>query len=302
MCGNGKGTGRKACKATQRAICAAALAGIGIMCLVWGKLRSIGNFCHVSVMSLKIAFLASRVSVAQTAKAVLTGRYGNVPLDQAEVIVALGGDGFMLATLHETQTLGTPVYGMNRGTVGFLMNEYSETDLIERLKAAETAVINPLVMQATMVNGDTARALAINEVSLLRAGPQAAKLQISVDGRLRMQELVCDGALVATPAGSTAYNYSAHGPILPIGSDVLALTAMSAFRPRRWRGALLPKKAKVRIDVLEPDKRPMMAEADGASYRDVVTVEIASEPSVEHTILFDPGHGLEERLISEQFT
>ena len=251
---------------------------------------------------MKIAFVASRVSVAQTAKAVLTGRYGNVPLNQAEVIVALGGDGFMLATLHETQALGIPVYGMNRGTVGFLMNAYSESDLIERLEAAETAVINPLVMQATMVNGDTAKALAINEVSLLRAGPQAAKLQISVDGRLRMQELVCDGALLATPAGSTAYNYSAHGPILPIGSDVLALTAMSAFRPRRWRGALLPKKARVRFDVLEPEKRPVMADADGTSYRDVVTVEIASEPSVEHKILFDPGHGLEERLISEQFT
>ena len=251
---------------------------------------------------MKIAFIASRSDVAQDALTALSARYGNVTREEAEVIVALGGDGFMLQALHDSQELSTPVYGMNRGTVGFLMNEYSETDLIERLKAAETAVINPLVMQATMVNGDTARALAINEVSLLRAGPQAAKLQISVDGRLRMQELVCDGALVATPAGSTAYNYSAHGPILPIGSDVLALTAMSAFRPRRWRGALLPKKAKVRIDVLEPDKRPMMAEADGASYRDVVTVEIASEPSVEHTILFDPGHGLEERLISEQFT
>tara|TARA_R110002110_G_scaffold92155_10_gene239917 strand:+ start:1734 stop:2495 length:762 start_codon:yes stop_codon:yes gene_type:complete len=253
-------------------------------------------------MTMKIAFVASSASVAQTARAVLTGRYGDVPPEKADVVVALGGDGFMLATLHETQALGTPVYGMNRGTVGFLMNAYSESDLIERLHAAETEVINPLVMQATMINGDTATALAINEVSLLRAGPQAAKLQISIDGRLRMQELVCDGALVATPAGSTAYNYSAHGPILPIGSDVLALTAMAAFRPRRWRGALLPKKAKVRFDVLEPEKRPVMADADGTSYRDVVTVEIASEPSVAHAILFDPGHGLEERLISEQFT
>ncbi|GLT09441.1 NAD kinase [Sulfitobacter sp. PR48] len=253
-------------------------------------------------MSMKISFVASRAEVAQTAKAVLTGRYGNVASEEAEIIVALGGDGFMLATLHETQALDLPVYGMNRGTIGFLMNEYSESDLIERLRAAETAVINPLVMQATQINGNMATALAINEVSLLRAGPQAAKLQISVDGRLRMHELVCDGALVATPAGSTAYNYSAHGPILPIGSDVLALTAMAAFRPRRWRGALLPKAAKVRFDVLEPEKRPVMADADGTSYRDVVTVEIASEPSVKHTILFDPGHGLEERLISEQFT
>ena len=174
---------------------------------------------------MKISFVASRAEVAQTAKAVLTGRYGNVASEEAEIIVALGGDGFMLATLHETQALDLPVYGMNRGTIGFLMNEYSESDLIERLRAAETAVINPLVMQATQINGNMATALAINEVSLLRAGPQAAKLQISVDGRLRMHELVCDGALVATPAGSTAYNYSAHGPILPIGSDVLALTA-----------------------------------------------------------------------------
>lgn len=304
--GSGKDAGLKDCKTTHVPICAAALAAIGNMCLGLGKMRSIGNFCHdpfeVSDMSMKIAFVASRAEVAQTARAVLTQRYGNVPKEQAEVIVALGGDGFMLATLHETQALDVPVYGMNRGTIGFLMNEYAESDLIERLRAAETAVINPLVMQATQINGNMATALAINEVSLLRAGPQAAKLQISVDGRLRMHELVCDGALVATPAGSTAYNYSAHGPILPIGSDVLALTAMAAFRPRRWRGALLPKRAKVRFDVLEPEKRPVMADADGTSYRDVVTVEIASEPSVAHTILFDPGHGLEERLISEQFT
>ncbi len=253
-------------------------------------------------MTLKIAFTASRASVAQTARAALIGRYGDVPFEEAEVIVALGGDGFMLQTLHDTQHLAAPVYGMNRGTIGFLMNAYGEADLIARLEAAEREVINPLSMTATHVDGSVSRALAINEVSLLRAGPQAAKLQITIDGRLRMQELVCDGALVATPAGSTAYNYSAHGPILPIGSDVLALTAMSAFRPRRWRGALLPMKAKVRFDVLEQEKRPVMADADGHSHRDVVTVEIASEKSISHTILFDPGHGLEERLISEQFT
>ncbi len=253
-------------------------------------------------MPQKIAFVASRAPVAQTACAALVVRYGTVPVEEADVIVALGGDGFMLHTLHQTQALPAPVYGMNRGTIGFLMNEYAESDLKERLDAAEEAVINPLVMVATHVDGHKSRALAINEVSLLRAGPQAAKLQITVDGRLRMQELVCDGALVATPAGSTAYNYSAHGPILPIGADVLALTAMAAFRPRRWRGALLPKSAVVRFDVLEPDKRPVMADADGNSYRDVVIVEIASEPSIEHRILFDPGHGLEERLISEQFT
>ena len=253
-------------------------------------------------MSMKIAFVASDVTVAQTARAVLIGRYGNVPLKDAEVIVALGGDGFMLQTLHDTQELAAPVYGMNRGTIGFLMNEYGEGDLVERLAAAERAVINPLAMTATHMDGSVSTALAINEVALLREGPQAAKLQIRVDGRLRMEELVCDGALVATPAGSTAYNYSAHGPILPIGADVLALTAMAAFRPRRWRGALLPKTAVVQLDVLEPEKRPVMADADGKSHRDVVKVEIRSEPSVEHAILFDPGHGLEERLISEQFT
>jgi len=252
-------------------------------------------------MPLKIAFAASRAPVAQTARAALIGRYGNVAPEDADVIVALGGDGFMLQTLHVAQDLDAPVYGMNRGTIGFLMNTYAESDLLERLEAAEREVINPLVMNATHVDGSKSRALAINEVSLLRAGPQAAKLQITVDGRLRMQELVCDGALVATPAGSTAYNYSAHGPILPIGADVLALTAMSAFRPRRWRGALLPKAAKVRFDVLEYEKRPVMAEADGTSYRNVTSVEIMSEPTVEHTILFDPGHGLEERLVSEQF-
>ncbi|MCX7558895.1 NAD kinase [Sulfitobacter sp. F26204] len=251
---------------------------------------------------MKIAFAASRAAVAQTARAALIGRYDDVPLEEADVIVALGGDGFMLQTLHDTQHLDAPVYGMNRGTIGFLMNIYGESDLVERLQAAEREVINPLSMTATHVDGSTSRALALNEVALLRAGPQAAKLQITVDGRLRMQELVCDGALVATPAGSTAYNYSAHGPILPIGSDVLALTAMAAFRPRRWRGALLPKKARVRFDVLEPEKRPVMADADGNSHRDVVSVEIVSDPEIEHAILFDPGHGLEERLISEQFT
>ncbi|MEL7164645.1 MAG: NAD kinase [Pseudomonadota bacterium] len=253
-------------------------------------------------MALKIAFTASRAPVAQTARAALIGRYGDVALDEAEVIVALGGDGFMLQTLHGTEHLPAPVYGMNRGTIGFLMNEYSEANLPERLRAAELEEVNPLRMTTTTTDGTQREELAINEVSLLRAGPQAAKLRISVDGRLRLDELVCDGALVATPAGSTAYNYSAHGPVLPIGSDVLALTAVAAFRPRRWRGALLPKGARVRFDVLEADKRPVMAEADSRSVRDVVTVEVTSEPSVVHRILFDPGHGLEERLISEQFT
>lgn len=249
----------------------------------------------------KIAFVASDSPLAQEARVSLAARYGSVALDQAEVIVALGGDGFMLQTLHDTEAFDAPVYGMNRGTVGFLMNEYHEDDLLFRLAAAEEEAINPLTMVATTVDGRERRALAINEVSLLRAGPQAARLRITVDGRLRMSELVCDGALVATPAGSTAYNYSAHGPILPIGSDVLALTAMAAFRPRRWRGALLPKTAVVQFDVIDPDKRPVMADADGKSVRDVLRVLIRSEPAITHRILFDPGHGLEERLIQEQF-
>ena len=252
-------------------------------------------------MTLRIAFVASHARTAQTARTALMKHYGNVPLADAEIIVALGGDGFMLQTLHETQELDVPVYGMNRGTIGFLMNGYSAYALSERLANAEEAVINPLVMQATHIDGSQAMALAINEVSLLRAGPQAAKLRITVDGRERMEELVCDGALVATPAGSTAYNYSAHGPILPIGADVLALTPVAAFRPRRWRGALLPKRARVRFDVLEADKRPVMADADGKSHRNVATVEVWSNPEISHRILFDPGHGLEERLISEQF-
>ena len=249
----------------------------------------------------KFAFLSSMAPIAQEARAKLAGLYGEVTPDKADVIVALGGDGFMLQTLHATQDLPAPVYGMNRGTVGFLMNDYHEDDLRERLSQAVEEIINPLRMTALSADGQMHEALAINEVSLLRAGPQAARLRITVDGKLRMPELVCDGALLATPAGSTAYNYSAHGPILPIGSDVLALTAMAAFRPRRWRGALLPKKAVVRFDVLDPEKRPVMADADGKSVRDVVSVEIRSEADIQHHILFDPGHGLEERLIQEQF-
>ena len=239
--------------------------------------------------------------MAQDARAQLVDKYGDAAPEDAGVIVALGGDGFMLQTLHTTQHLNTPVYGMNRGTVGFLMNEFAVDDLLFRLEAAEEAVINPLRMRAICVDGSDHTALAINEVSLLRQGPQAAKLRIYVDGKLRLSELACDGALVATPAGSTAYNYSAHGPILPIGSEVLALTAMAAFRPRRWRGAVLPKSAQVRFEVIEPEKRPVMADADSRSVTDVVAVEIASARDVAHRLLFDPGHGLEERLIQEQF-
>ena len=210
----------------------------------------------------KIAFLADKTEDAQNALSILSKRYGCHSVESAETIVALGGDGFMLSILHNSQFMALPVYGMNRGTVGFLMNEFSEDNLIERLTQAEAADINPLRMQAMCLDGSKVDALAINEVSLLRAGPQAAKLKITVDDKVRMEELVCDGALVSTPAGSTAYNYSSHGPILPIQSDVLALTAISAFRPRRWRGALLPKTAKVRFDVLDPEKRPVMADAD----------------------------------------
>jgi len=252
-------------------------------------------------MAPKLAFTASEAPLAREAQAALCARYGDVPLDKADVIVALGGDGFMLQTLHANQARGLPVYGMNRGTVGFLMNEYSEDGLPERVAAAELAVINPLKMRAVGVDGEMHEALAINEVALLRAGSQAAKLAIWVDGRLRMPELICDGALVSTPAGSTAYNYSAHGPILPIGADVLALTAIAAFRPRRWRGALVPKAARVRIDVLDAEKRPVMADADSRSAGVVTSVEIESASEVRHKVLFDPGHGLEERLIREQF-
>lgn len=251
---------------------------------------------------MRIRFTASKAPAAVAAYAALTAAYGQADPRNATVIVALGGDGFMLQTLHATNGRGLPVYGMNCGTIGFLMNAYAADDLPARLAAAEVTVINPLSMRAINARGKLTEALAINEVSLLRQGPQAAKLKITIDGRERLAELVCDGALVATAAGSTAYNYSAHGPILPIGSDVLALTAMSAFRPRRWRGALLPRSAVVRFDVLEPEKRPVMADADSrSSVRDVASVEIRSEPGVAHRLLFDPGHGLEERLIGEQF-
>ncbi len=250
----------------------------------------------------RIRFTASRAPAAVEALARLTAAYGQADPRRAEVIVALGGDGFMLQTLHSSAARDLPVYGMNCGTIGFLMNAYSDEGLEDRLAAAEEAELSPLSMRAENAKGRVTEALAINEVSLLRQGPQAARLKITIDGRERLAELVCDGALVATPAGSTAYNYSAHGPILPIGSDVLALTAMSAFRPRRWRGALLPKTAEVRFDVIDPGKRPVMADADSrSSVRDVVSVTVRSEPGIRHRLLFDPGHGLEERLINEQF-
>ena len=249
----------------------------------------------------KIAFTASRAPEAIAARDALVSVHGDHPLDEADVIVALGGDGFMLHTLHATEALAAPVYGMNRGTVGFLMNAFGVDDLRARLDAAERAEINPLRMTATRHDHVTTDALAINEVSLLREGPQAAKLRILVDGKVRMEELVCDGALVSTPAGSTAYNYSAHGPILPIGADILALTAISAYRPRRWRGALIASNTEVTFEVLERDKRRVSATADSTEVRDVTRVDIRTEQSVRHVLMFDPGHGLEERLIREQF-
>jgi NAD+ kinase len=249
----------------------------------------------------RIHFVASSAGLAEEARVRLMRRHGQSPIDTADVIVALGGDGLMLSTLHATEDRDIPVYGMNRGTVGFLMNAFAEDRLVERLNAAEAAVINPLRMCATGADGGMVEALAINEVSILRAGPQAAKLRILVDGRERLAELVADGALLSTPAGSTAYNYSAHGPILPIGADILALTPMAAFRPRRWRGALLPKGAQVTFEVMEADKRPVAAVADSTEVRAPVRIEIVSAADVTHHILFDPGHGLEERLIREQF-
>lgn len=249
----------------------------------------------------KICFRASRAPEAQESLRQLEDLYGNEAAERADIMVALGGDGFMLETLQEARKLRVPVYGMHCGTVGFLMNEFSEKSLDDRLSLAEEAVIHPLRMTAHSKSGEIIEALAINEVSLLRQGPQAARLRITIDGKVRMPELVCDGALVSTPAGSTAYNYSAHGPILPIGANILALTAISAFRPRRWRGALVPMTSRVRIDSLDSDKRPISAVADREEARDVDHVEVGIAFDISHRILFDPGHGLEERLICEQF-
>lgn len=248
---------------------------------------------------MKIHFISSGTASSDAALQVLEGRYGQNPPEAADVIVALGGDGLMLSVMHDGSDL--PVYGMNRGTIGFLMNEYSADDLLERIQAAEETVINPLAMTAEAVSGEIYRGLAINEVALLRAGSQAARIRISINGRIRMQELICDGVILSTPAGSTAYNYSANGPILPIGADVLALTPIAAFRPRRWRGAILPKDAVVRFEALEPEKRPIMADADSRGVSSVLWVEVRSDDHIRHRLLFDPGHGLEERLTREQF-
>ncbi|SFL93263.1 NAD+ kinase [Bradyrhizobium sp. NFR13] len=250
----------------------------------------------------RIAFVASTSAEAQTALDQLTQLYGNADPATAEIIVALGGDGLMLKTLHDFMRTGKPIYGMHRGTVGFLMNEFSTHDLHTRLAAARETLINPLLMRATDVHGGVHIHHAINEVSLFRQTHQLARLRILIDERERMAELAADGILVATPAGSTAYNLSAQGPILPINAALLALTPISAFRPRRWRGALLPNTAIVTIEVLEGEKRPVAAVADNEEARDVRRVEIISDRSISMRMMFDPGHSLEERILSEQFS
>jgi len=248
-----------------------------------------------------IHFVASPAPEAAAARVRLARRYGNAPPKEADVVVALGGDGLMLSTLHDFMGTGVPIYGMHRGSVGFLMNDYAEDGLVERLEAANLAIVRPLLMHARDVSGAERRAKAINEVSLWRQTYQAAKLRILVDGKERMGELVADGVLVATPAGSTAYNLSAQGPILPIDAKLLALTPISPFRPRRWRGALLPNRAHVRVEVLDPGKRPVAAVADHFEVRDVASVDIEEDGTTELPILFDQGHGLDERILREQF-
>ena len=249
-----------------------------------------------------LAFAASERPEAQAALARLTARYGQATEAGADVIVALGGDGFMLETLHRNLTRGLPVYGMNRGSVGFLLNDYDEDGLIARIAEAVPTVIHPLQMDAWTEDGTVRSGLAINEVSLLRQTRQSAKLRILVDGRVRLEELACDGCLVATPAGSTAYNLSAHGPIVPLDAKVLALTPISSFRPRRWRGALLPHQSTVAFEVLEADKRPVSATADGFEVRRVTRVEVRERRDVALTMLFDAGRSFDERVLTEQFS
>jgi NAD+ kinase len=249
----------------------------------------------------KIAFLASENPVAQAALAELRERYGTVEAKDAEAAVALGGDGFMLETLHRFLDSGVPIYGMHRGSVGFLMNAYEPAGVVERLARAVPVNLYPLEMLVHDRDGRSHRALAFNEVSLLRQGRQAAKIRISVDDVVRVEELMSDGVLVATPVGSTAYNLSAHGPIVPLGANVLALTPITAFRPRRWRGALLPHSARVRFEILEAEKRPVSATADFTEVRDVLEITVRETRDVAQIVLFDPEHNLEERILKEQF-
>ncbi|MEE2567735.1 NAD kinase [Hyphobacterium marinum] len=248
-----------------------------------------------------LAFMASPRADAQAAKAALERRYGAVAVDEADILVTLGGDGAMLAALHAAMPREIPVYGMNFGSVGFLMNDYAEDGLLDRLATAERAEIRPLRARGETIDGHPFEALAINEVSMLRQSHQTAKIRISVDGRERLAELAADGIMVATPAGSTAYNASAHGPILPLSSRVLALTPISAFRPRRWRGALLPQGSEVRFDVVDPENRPVSAVADSQEFRHVTWVEVREESGRQLTMLFDQGRALGERILIEQF-
>jgi NAD+ kinase len=249
----------------------------------------------------QIAFTAANMPQAQDALEQLAAEYGNCAIEDADVIVPLGGDGFMLETLHKHIGSGTPVYGMNRGSVGFLMNGYEARGLRERLESAVAVLLHPLHMEAVTADGGSETALAINEVSLLRETGQAAKVRIRVDGVTRIEELICDGILVSTPAGSTAYNLSAHGPIIPLGAELLALTPISAFRPRRWRGALLPSRAIVSFEILDAEKRPVSAVADFTEVRDVTKVTVREDREQTLILLFDAEHNLEERILREQF-
>jgi NAD+ kinase len=251
--------------------------------------------------SPSIAVIASAAPEAAAAAAQLAERYGDVPLNDADVVVALGGDGLMLQTMHQLMGSGKPIYGMNRGSVGFLMNDFRPRGLTSRLAAAERSIVHPLLMTAIDVRGKTHKAKAINEVHLLRQSYQAAKLRIHVDGHVRLEELIADGVLVATPAGSTAYNLSVNGPILPLNAPLLALTPISPFRPRRWNGALLPDRARVTVEVLEPEKRPVAAVADHTEIRKCAKVDISLDRSTDIVILHDPGHSLDERILREQF-
>ena len=249
----------------------------------------------------RVAFLASDAEAAQRALTELQERYGAVSPQQADIIVPLGGDGFMLETLHRFASSRRPIFGMHRGSVGFLMNPYRPDGLFERLAAAQPVELHPLEMAASQQDGACRRAIAFNEVSLLRETRQAAKLKVTVDGVVRIEELMADGILLATAVGSTAYNLSAHGPIIPLGAEILALTPISAFRPRRWRGAHLPHHAQVQIDALEASKRPVSAVADFTEVRDVVSVEIHETHDIAMTLLFDREFNLEERVFKEQF-
>lgn len=254
-----------------------------------------------TVSSPKIAFLASGTPDAELALAQLVARYGNCEPNDADVVVALGGDGLMLQTLHRFMGTQKPIYGMNRGSVGFLMNEFSLRHLQKRLAAARPSIVHPLLMTVLCADGRVETARAINEVSLLRQTYQAAKMSIAVDSKIRLKELVADGVLVATPAGSTAYNLSANGPILPLNAPLMALTPISAFRPRRWRGALLPDKAHVTIEMLDFEKRPVAAVADHVEFRSVVRVDIVMDHATNLVMLHDPDHSLDERILAEQF-